>query len=843
MRPLEVSLCGDAWTMHCPDGTAVAACVPGCAHSDLQRAGIIPHTDALGGEAAQAWVGESVFSWRRTFRVGAALRAHSHVELVFQSIDTNAEVFIDGFLVCVVANNFHPHRIDLSQQIAATSLDHEFVLEVRCAAPVSEVKRLAEELGSRPVNGDWTPYIFLRKPACDFGWDWGPRAPSSGIVDLVFLHGWSGARIVSVRPLVTRCTPMEATIEFSIDTACDAKTGSWDASVEVESPLGERWQAVVQFERSGTSHCKLSIANPQRWWPRGYGAQHLYRVVVELSQRGRVAARWNGRVGLRSVSLDTTPVCDGTRFAIVVNEQEVWCAGANWIPDGLHCLEERRARVRERLVQACEAHLVMLRVWGGGGYESDLFFNQCDELGILVWQDFAFACAMYPEEPPFPALIEAEARFQLARLSPHPSLVLWCGGNEDILAWYSWGFRERLRAGQSWGRHYWVELLPRLCAELDPTRPYWTESPWSGSLDLHPNDSLRGDRHTWDASAKVEGFRSITPRFVSEFGHQSPPALQSLATALGVDATELGSLSASEGCARIASRQRATGGDDPQYGTHLTERFDPPADFAAWVAQAQCVQAKAMRVAYTWLRSSRPRCAGALVWQLNDAWTGHSWSLIDVHGRAKPSWHAVRDACAPRIIMIHPRDGQLVVEGVNDSPTPWRSRVRLQRFSLDAESCANECEGMGLIDEEFTIDPWSALQILAVPAPLIPDATCVLFAEAPTAIRSGPLAAAWYSSVHERGLKAGDGSQARLRAHLEWVSSPRPSCGSVAATVKIKAHTPLLDAVLVPRGDWSTVDRAFVSLPPNGEQRVEVVWRSDAQGIDLFAAGERIAQL
>lgn len=841
MRPIEESLCGDQWVMIAPDGRTFAARVPGCAHLDLQRAGVIAEVDAPGGEEGQAWVGRSAFSWRRSFRVSPELRAHGHVDLVFQSIDTVAEVFIDGTIAATVANHFHPHRIDLTERVAQSASDHAFVIEVRCAAPVVEVERIERELGNRPVNGDWTPYVFMRKPACDFGWDWGPRAPSSGIVDLVFLHGWSGSRIASVRPLVTRCTAADACVEVFVDTICDGDTIGCEAHVELESPDGRLFHAVAPCARSGIAHCVIEIPNPQRWWPRGYGAQQLQRLTVELSSRGVTHARWNGRIGLRSVALDTTPEIDGTRFAIRVNDQLIWCAGANWIPEGLNRMDAIEAKVRERLLQACEAHLVMLRVWGGGGYESDFFYGQCDELGLLVWQDFAFACATYPEEMPFPVLVEAEARFQLARLASHPSVVLWCGGNEDILAWYSWGFRDRLAAGQSWGRHYWLELLPRLCTQIDPTRPYWPESPWSGSLELHPNDPMRGDRHTWDATAKVEGLRAITPRFCSEFGHQSPPALASIAHALRFDERDIASLTPADGCAQIVSRQRATGADDAQYGSHLSDRFAPPEDFATWIAQAQSVQAKAMRIAYTWLRANRPHCSGALVWQMNDAWTGHSWSLVDAQGRAKPAWHAVRAACAPRMISIHARDEQIVVEAVNDTAHPWKSRITLEKSAHVAAGDPAQRSVRRVFEEGFTIEPWCSGRVLTVPAEFIPDATSILFAESPSEIRSDPIATAWYASGHEREMRAIGGSAAIPRAIITWATPPIERGGRIVATLLVEAASALVDAIVIPRGNWVSVEPMLFTLPAGRAQRIEVVWRSDAHGVDLFAAGQRIA--
>ena len=846
MRSIEVSLCGDEWTMTAEDGRSFPAQVPGCAHLDLQRSGVIPEVDSQGGEEAQAWVGRSAFTWHRRFRVSAELRGQSHIDLVFAAIDTVGEVFIDGRRVLSVANHFHPHRVDIAASVRASDPAHEFLLEVRCAAPVTEVERIEAELGTRPVNGDWTPYPFMRKPASDFGWDWGPRAPSSGIVGVVYLHGWTGARIESVRPLVTRCSAEDARVEVFLDAAFDGDHSLYEARVEIELPDGRCFDAVSPLGSSGTAGCLIDISRPMRWWPRGYGAQHLARISVELTKRAARLGRWSGRIGLRSVAIDTTAEVDGTRFAIRVNDQLIWCAGANWIPEGLNRMAVAEPKVRERLLQACEANLVMLRVWGGGGYESQSFYAQCDELGLLIWQDFAFACATYPEDAPYPERVEAEARFQLARLAAHPSVVLWCGGNEDILAWHSWGFRERLRPGQSWGRHYWLELLPRLCAQIDPTRPYWPESPWSGALELNPNDPMRGDRHIWDATAKVEGLRSITPRFASEFGHQSPPALQSIAEALAVDASELGSLSAAVGCARIAGRQRATGGDDPQYGSHLRDRFAPADDFATWIAQAQTVQAKAMRIAYTWLRANRPRCSGALVWQMNDAWTGHSWSLVDAEGRAKPAWHAVREACAPRMIVVHPRGGKLVIDAVNDTALAWKSRLTLARYACDSRG---DPLARQHAEEGFTVEPFSAIRALEVPAAFTPDASSVLFAEAPTDMQSDPIATTWYAAVHERELRTDGGSPFIPSVAVAWQDRPAPIGGRVTGTLVLRALTPLVDALVIPRGDWISVDRMLLALPPGGKAAIEIAWRggdrvhASSLQVDVFASGRRIASV
>ena len=870
MRSIEASLCGDGWTLVHPDGRTWPAQVPGCAHTDLMRAGVIPSPDAEGGEAAQEFVGLTSWTWSRSFEIPEVMREHRHIELVFDCIDAVAMVSVNGRAAIEADSAFHPWRAGLDGALAGDAADgarepagggvpDAIGIRVACAAPVAEVRRLEALLGARPVNGDWTPYPFMRKAACNFGWDWGPRVPTSGMPAPVRLHAWTGARIDTVRPLVLSCDAHAATLEVRIACVCDGDATRFSARVSVESPDGRSWEEEMSLARDGTASLRITIPNPMRWWPRGSGAPHLHRLSVELESRSATLERRSMRIGLRSVSLDLAPDADGTAFAIRVNGEPVWCAGANWIPEGLFRPSTDPAEVRERILQACDAHFNMLRVWGGGGYESDSFYEACDELGIMVWQDFAFACATYPEDPPFPQRIEREARWQVSRLSRHPSVVLWCGGNEDILAWWSWGFRERLAHGQSWGRMYWLELLPRICAELDPTRPYWPESPWSGSLELHPNDRNRGDCHIWDADAKVESIRKVPPRFASEFGHQSPPAMRTVAEALSPGDAEgfertLASLPAADGVARLAPRQRAWGGDEAQYAPFLRERFEPPEDFMEWLVQAQVVQARAMRAAYTWFRAHAPRCMGALCWQMNDAWTGHSWSLVDVAGRPKPAWHAVRDACAPRMLALHEREvaggrRALVLDAVNTTRDAWRGAASLALHPLDG--------GRPAVRErvDFHVEPGSAVTVAEVPRELVPARDAVLMAEAATSLAAHREARAWHVAAHDLSLQEPGGKTWAPRATLVWegIAAPGAEAGSPAmragslgqsATIHVCAITPLLDAVLVPMGGWRRIDPMMLTLAAGETATARVEWAttpSRGHRIELHCAGRRIA--
>lgn len=401
----------------------------------------------------------------------------------------------------------------------------------------------------------------------------------------------------------------------------------------------------------------------------------------------------------------------------------MFCLGANWIPQGLFPSERTTEKVRPLLEAARDCGVNMIRVWGGGRYEPDWFYDLCDELGLMVWQDFMFACACYPEEEPVRSLVEREAREQVARLARHPSVVLWCGGNENHWAWRSWGergegYRARLKEGQTWGRGYWQEMLPAIVKELDPERAYWPDSPWSGDEALHPNDTSRGDRHSWDVNfwdAWSGGYQKIVPRFCSEFGQQSPSNWATLKEAelvpAGEDVASDGSWSSGLMGSALARRQRGPGGNTRWFDEPLDALFNRPRDFGQWHYAAQLLQARAVRTGIEWHRvNGRPQdvCSGVLVWQLNDAWPGLSWSLIDSAGRKKPAYYAARYAMRPRILSVHLVDGTATVYAVNDTDQPWRTSI------LGTLQTARGERTRMVLDTQLDLAPRSAARVSAV---------------------------------------------------------------------------------------------------------------------------------
>ena len=365
-----------------------------------------------------------------------------------------------------------------------------------------------------------------------------------------------------------------------------------------------------------------------------------------------------------------------------INGREVWCKGANWIPDDVFLPRANDpARLRGRLQQAKDAGMNMIRVWGGGIYETDAFYDLCDELGLLVWQDFLFACAAYSEAPAMWQSIEEEARFNVTRLSRHPSLVLWNGCNENIWGFFDWGWEQKL-GGRAWGAGYYFDLLPRVVAELDPSRPYWPGSPYSGSMGIHPLADAYGNKHLWDTWNEVSfsHFRRYSPRFASEFGHQAPPTWSTLTRAIPEGKRD--PLSPS-----MLSHQKAAGGQEKLHA-RLLEHFEMPDGLDEWIYLNQLVQARAMTVACEWFRT-RSQCRGALYWQLNDCWPVCSWSAIDGDGRPKPLYWATKRFFRPRLLTIQPDGDGLALWAHNDSDEVWSEPVYYQLLRLSDDVCVD----------------------------------------------------------------------------------------------------------------------------------------------------------
>ncbi|MFY1668981.1 glycoside hydrolase family 2 protein [Plantactinospora sp. WMMB334] len=781
----------------------IPATVPGCVHTDLLAAGLIPDPYLDEHELTLNWIGrtdwcyETVFRWdggAGDARDGGAGDARDgvdadRVELMCAGLDTVATVTLNDVEIGRTANMHRSYRFDVGGLLRAG----DNVLRVRFDSAYRHAEAEQRRLGDRP-NAYPTPFNFIRKMACNFGWDWGPELVTAGIWQEIGLRTWRTARLAEVRPLVTVVdaegrVSVRVAVELAGDgAAADGATPAAPLTLRagVAGQVAETTLAAGQRE----AELSLTVADPELWWPRGYGEQPRYPLTVTLHAGDRELDAWQRKVGFRSVRLETTPDEHGSAFTVVVNDLPIFARGVNWIPDDCFPHRVTRQRYARRLGQACEANVNFLRVWGGGRYESEDFYDLADELGLLVGQDFLFACAAYPEEEPLAGEIRAEAAEQVVRLASHPSLVLWFGNNENIWGWHDWGWQAEL-AGRSWGAGYYFELLPGIVADLDPARPYWPGSPWSGRPEIHPNDPAHGSTHIWTVWNQLDylHYRDYLPRFVAEFGWQGPASYATLRRAIS-DPRGL-----AEDSPAMAHRQKA-GDGRLKLARGLAAHLPAPRDFDDWHYLTQLNQARAISVGVEHLRSYRPICMGSVVWQLNDCWPVTSWAAVDGDGRRKPLWYALRRAYADRLLTIQPRQGGLALVAVNDGGTPWTGRVDVRRLTLAGEP-------RGKASVELSVPPYSEF---TWPLPAEVAAADDPRAELLVADPGGDGERAFWFFAPDRDLRY---------PPAEYDATLEPSQEGVVR-VRVTARTILRDLLLAPdRLDPAAeVDEALVTLLP-----------------------------
>ncbi|WP_433825889.1 glycoside hydrolase family 2 protein [Actinoplanes sp. CA-015351] len=653
-----------AWQLR-GDDVDIAATVPGCVHTDLLAAGRIPDPFLDDNEHQVAWAGRAGWTYRREITWDGP--PHDRVDLVFEGLDTVARVELGGELLGETRNMHRTYRFDVTSKIKINT-----PLSVRFSSAYAEADAVRDVVGPRP-NAYPEPFPFIRKMACSFGWDWGPTLVTAGIWRPVRLEGWSTARIAAVRPLCAY-----------ISGAGPEGLGKLDLTAEIERVRDRALRAQVLLDGLPIAllevgvgetvvRAELDVAGVTPWNPRGYGEAALQDLTVVLLDGETEIDRWQRRVGFRTVELDRTPDEAGTRFVFHINGQPVLIKGVNWIPDDIFPSSMTRERYASRLRQAADAGVNLIRVWGGGIYEDRAFYEVCDELGLMVWQDFLFACACYPEEEPIRSEVIAEARDNVTRLAPHPSLITWNGNNENLWLRDASGWASMPGGDLSWGPAYYLDILPAIVAELDPSRPYQAGSPWSGSWEHEPNDPDHQTFHSWEVWNRQDysHYRDSAPRFVAEFGWQAPPAWRTLRDAVSDEPL----LPDSPG---VLHHQKAEDGNG-KLARGLAAHFPAFRSTEAWHYLTQLNQVRAVRTGIEHWRSHWPHTGGTIVWQLNDLWPVTSWAAIDGAGRFKPLYHALREMHADRALTIQPRG----VAVLNDSADVWDGLLRVESRSAD----------------------------------------------------------------------------------------------------------------------------------------------------------------
>ena len=668
----DVSLAG-SWTLYDAAGTAVAPCpIPGDIHSALIAAGRIADPMIGTNEADIQWVHEAEWEIRRSFDLAAGALAGKWPVLDLEFFDTIAEVTVNGTAVASLDSSFIRHRIDLTGVVRPG--ENQIAIRFRSATREATARAARQPFPiPHTKNNRVDDLNMLRKAQCHGGWDWGPCLMVLGIYAEPKLSLFDDARIEHA--VVRQDHHADGSVTVTAHVELVART---DGAVPVVFTFDDReveGEAMVTHADGGAIDLSVTVAEPLLWWPSGYGDRPLYEAGVEIP-----GDRTTRRIGLRQLRLINEPDAAGTSMIFEVNGVPIFCKGANWIPADALPSRITRERMARLLGEAVAANMNMIRVWGGGFYEFDAFYELCDELGLLVWQDMMFACSQYPSTPEFLKQVDAEVRYQVKRLASHASIVIWCGDNEVIgsLNWYTLSKNNRDRYLVNYDRLN--RTIEQAALESDTSRPFWPSSPCSGKLDYgdawHKDGA--GDMHFWSVwheNRDFEHYYDVRPRFCSEFGFQAFPTMHVIrrfAEEKDWNAT----------APVMEWHQRDPAGNGRIVET-MTRYFRMPTGFAGFLYLSQLQQALAIETAVRFWRSLKPHTMGTIYWQLNDVWPSVSWSSLDHAIGWKTLHYHARRFFSPLALAARIDGKRLLISAMNDGLTAAPIEARLRRIDRD----------------------------------------------------------------------------------------------------------------------------------------------------------------
>ena len=641
------------------------AIVPGCVHTDLLANKKIEDPFYRTNERNQQWIDKKDWEYKSLFSIDKETSLKNNLEIYFEGLDTYADVYVNDSLVLKADNMFREWTVDVKKYVK----EGENNLRIYFHSPINigleKLKKFGFDLpatNDQSENGglgDKKVSIFTRKAGYHYGWDWGPRFVTSGIWRPIHLLAWNNARIEHVQIVQNEVSKEKASLNaiVEINSAINGKV-QITISSQTDPSITAKTSANVKI---GMNKAELSfeVVNPKLWWTNGLGESFLYKISSELKIDDKIIDKKETNIGLRTVKIIQKPDSLGSSFYVELNGVPVFMKGANYIPND-NFLNRVTPEVYDKVVQsAVKTHMNMLRVWGGGIYENNYFYDLCDKSGILLWQDFMFACSMYPGDDAFLENIRQEAIQNVKRLRNHPSIAIWVGNNEIDVAWQQnnpnggWGWKQKYTAEQRnkvWKAYDTIfhKILPAVISENDPQRFYWPSSPLAGWNKHSDFAAHSGDIHYWDVwwgQKPFNEYRTHIGRFMSEYGFQSFPEFNTVKTYTVPQDYDIFS-------DVMKAHQRSSIGNGT-IKNYMQRDYKVPTDFRKFLYVGQVLQAEGIKTAMEAHRSRMPYCMGSLFWQINDCWPVASWSSIDYYGRWKAQQYFAQKAF--RDVLVSPQ--------------------------------------------------------------------------------------------------------------------------------------------------------------------------------------------
>ena len=691
------NLSSENWTFNKQNETKKhKATIPGTVHTDLFQNQLIPDPFFGNNEKQLQWIENENWEYETHFTLSESELKNQNIDLEFEGLDTYATVYLNGKVVLEADNMFRKWNISAKSHLKIGTNHLKVVFHSAVQKGKEEAKKLSYTLPEKER-------VFVRKAQYQFGWDWGPRFVTAGIWKNVKLKFWNSAKIENIKYSQIELNDEKAILEFTTEIyVSKVKT--------IQLKINEKSQTFNLKKGKNKIKMQYEITNPKLWWCNGLGDANLYPFTIEIQQKKQFLDAKKLNIGLRTIELIQEKDQVGKSFYFKLNGKSVFMKGANVVPPDSFLPRVSDSTYFSLVENAKKANMNMLRVWGGGVYFDDAFYEACDAKGILVWQDFMFACSMYPGDEEFVENVKQEVIDNVNRLQNHPSIAIWCGNNENDEGWHNWGWQKQFNYSKADSTQIWNdykkvfhEMIPKTLDSLLPKEKniYWSSSPsigWGRKESL-----LQGDSHYWGVwwgKEPFEIYEKKVGRFMSEYGFQGMPNLETLQKVMNQEDLNFTSEA-------FKNHQKHPTGFET-INEYMERDYVVPKDFEDYAYISQLLQARGMKIAIEAHRRAKPYCMGTLYWQFNDCWPVTSWSSLDYYGNWKAFHYQAKRSFENLLLSVNEENEMYKVFLVNDNFESYSGRLELELLSFDGKSLWEN-------SKEVTVEENTSINVYEIP--------------------------------------------------------------------------------------------------------------------------------